>query len=511
MPRIWISALWVIMTSFVSCVAFANNPATPMEASTQQLTSKDIKALVNTLENKEKRQEFLKNLKSLQKAKEEMTPATGLEISEALSLEQATEWLINDYLDLIQEYGLNKSTVGTSITVAIIAAILLLFTWANRRCSYWFDHRLETVRERYQLASDRFTLYFKFQRLIGYILALVLLAYGLFEAFSLSRKFRDSVDLMSALQNLFTLFLIVFIFVSIWEFVNGLIEFAVTKNRRLQSARVQTLIPIIRNLMLFILLLMAIMVILSELGIDIVPLLAGAGVVGIAIGFGAQKLVKDFLNGFTIILEDLLQIGDIVTLADRTGIVERITIRKIQLRDLDGAVYTIPFGDVNIVSNLTKVFSYYLMEVGVAYRENTDEVCDYLKEIDEQLRESEEYGDDILEPLEILGVDKFANSAVVIKARIKTRPKQQWRVGREFNRRMKHLFDERNIEIPFPHQTIYFGEDKQGHAPNAPVRLVRDQNNDENKQDKAEHKNKAHQGKPGQNPVDESDKNEDED
>ena len=206
---------------------------------------------------------------------------------------------------------------------------------------------------------------------------------------------------------------------------------------------------------------------LSELGIDIYPLLAGAGVAGIAIGFGAQALVKDFLTGFIVVFEDLLQVGDVVRVGDRAGAVERITMRKIQLRNLDGIVHTIPFSEVNIVDNFTKEFSYYLFDVGVAYREDVDEVVHCLLEIDEELRASNEFGDKILAELEVLGLDRFADSSVIIRARTKTKAHDRWTVGREFNRRIKQTFDQRNIEIPFPHQTIYFGEDKKGHAPSA--------------------------------------------
>ena len=188
------------------------------------------------------------------------------------------------------------------------------------------------------------------------------------------------------------------------------------------------------------------------------PLLAGAGVLGIAVGFGAQTLVKDFLTGITVILEDLLQIGDVVQVGQRSGRVERITLRKIQLRDLEGIVHTVPFGEVSIVDNYTKEYSYYLFDVGVAYKEDTDQVIEHLKNIDEGMRESEQYQDLILEPLEILGVDQFADSAVVIKARIKTRAHDRWTIGREFKRRIKYTFDEHGIEIPFPHQTVYFGD-----------------------------------------------------
>lgn len=185
-------------------------------------------------------------------------------------------------------------------------------------------------------------------------------------------------------------------------------------------------------------------------------------------------MVKDFITGFAILLEDLLQIGDVVTVGDRTGEVTHITMRKIELRAVDGIVHTVPFSEVTVVDNMTKHFSYYLLEIGVAYRENTDEVVACLHAIDEEMRESEDYGPLILAPLEVLGVDAFADSAVIIKARTKTQPHKRWRVGREFNRRIKQRFDREGIEIPFPHQTIYFGEGKTGDAPRARVSLEND-------------------------------------
>jgi len=158
--------------------------------------------------------------------------------------------------------------------------------------------------------------------------------------------------------------------------------------------------------------------------------------------------------------------------------VEKITLRKVQLRDLDGTVHTVPFGDVTIVSNLTKEFSYYVFEVGVAYRENVDDVMALLKELDEVFRQDESFGSRVLAPLEVQGLDRFDDSAVVIKARYKTKSHERWNVGREFNRRIKAAFDQHGIEIPFPHQTIYFGEDKQGNAPKANVQLVKASNSE---------------------------------
>ena len=241
-----------------------------------------------------------------------------------------------------------------------------------------------------------------------------------------------------------------------------------------KQARMNTLAPIIRNIALVVFLVIFTMILLSELGINVVPLLAGAGILGIAVGFGAQTMVKDYISGFFIIFEDLIQVGDVVTVAGNTGSVERLTIRKIQLRDFEGSVYTIPYSEVTQVKNLTKDFSYYVLNVGVAYREDIDQVIEAMKQVDEDLRAIEEYNQEILEPIEIVGLDQFADSAIVIKARIKTKPVKQWFVGRGYNRLLKYKFDEMNIEIPFPHQTIYFGENKDGSAPPMPIKKIED-------------------------------------
>ncbi|MCB1741407.1 MAG: mechanosensitive ion channel [Gammaproteobacteria bacterium] len=262
--------------------------------------------------------------------------------------------------------------------------------------------------------------------------------------------------------------------VVVWEGASALIESYLAETdgrgrRRTRSARVRTLLSVARNALLTLVSVVATLLVLSELGINIAPLLAGAGVVGLAIGFGAQTLVKDFITGAIILFQDLISVGDVVTVSGISGLVEAVSIRHVRLRDLSGTVHTIPFSSITTVSNLTKDFSYYVMDIGVAYREDVDEVMQVLGDIGRELRADRVYGREILDDLEILGVDGFADSAVMIKARIKTRPIQQWMVGREFNRRMKRRFDELGIEIPYPHQTVYFGTDKDGHA--APARL----------------------------------------
>jgi moderate conductance mechanosensitive channel len=235
--------------------------------------------------------------------------------------------------------------------------------------------------------------------------------------------------------------------------------------------RAETLAGVVRWGMHLTILIVAGMMVLDKLGVQIGPVIAAAGIVGLAVGFGAQTLVQDIISGFFILLEDQVRVGDVVSLNDRGGLVERITLRMIVLRDLSGNVHFVRNGQINVITNMTKEYSRYVYDVGVAYRENVDEVIAVLKGIDEEMRRDPAFKDDIIAPLEVLGVDKFDSSAVVIKARTTTKPIQQWRVGREFNRRMKMRFDELGIEIPFPHITLYPGKDKQGNSPSLVVEL----------------------------------------
>jgi small conductance mechanosensitive channel len=229
-----------------------------------------------------------------------------------------------------------------------------------------------------------------------------------------------------------------------------------------QTMRVYTLTHIVRDVARFVILFVGMTMILSEVGIDLKPLLAAAGLGGLAIGFGAQSLVKDLISGFFILWENAIRVGDVVEVAGVAGLVEEIELRTIKLRDQSGSLHVVPNGVIDKVKNLTKDYAYYLFDIGVAYRENVDAVMGVLQEIAEDLRRDSRFADDILEPMEMLGVDQFKDSAVMIKCRIKTEPLKQWRVGREMNRRIKNTFDAKGIEIPFPHQTSYWGEPKKG-------------------------------------------------
>lgn len=215
----------------------------------------------------------------------------------------------------------------------------------------------------------------------------------------------------------------------------------------------------------------ALIMILGEFGIAIGPILAAAGIAGVAIGFGAQHLVQDLISGFFILIDDQIRVGDVVQIAGQGGLVEKVNLRMTVLRDLAGNVHYVPNGQINLVTNMTQDYSMFVFDIGVAYREDVDEVIEVIKKVDEDLRNDPGFNEDILEPIEVFGLDQFADSAIIIKARTKTKPIQQWRIGREFNRRLKIAFDEKDIEIPFPHVTLYMGQDKKGASPPINVAL----------------------------------------
>jgi len=222
--------------------------------------------------------------------------------------------------------------------------------------------------------------------------------------------------------------------------------------------RVQTLTGVLGTIVVVIVWFIVALMSLGQVGINIGPLLAGAGVIGLAIGFGAQNLVRDLVTGFFLILENQIRVGDVAVINGTAGAVERITFRTVILRDLSAVVHIFPNGAIQTLSNRTKDWSAYVIDVGVAYKEDTDRVVEVMRRVGEELRAVSEYGSVMLEPIEVLGVDDFADSAVIIKARFKTQPLKQFFVGREYRRRLKKAFDAEGIEIPFPHRTLYTGE-----------------------------------------------------
>ncbi|MDE1900783.1 MAG: mechanosensitive ion channel [Alphaproteobacteria bacterium] len=241
----------------------------------------------------------------------------------------------------------------------------------------------------------------------------------------------------------------------LYEFLNAVIERHI--NRRdpdtkapVASARARTLLPMVRNTIFILFAAITLLTLLSAVGINMAPVLAGAGVLGVAIGFGSQTLVKDFLTGLFIVTENTVAVGDIVKIGDFGGVVEAMSIRTIQLRDYDGSLHILPFGDVSKITNMTKGYSFAVVDIGVAYDSDLDRVMQVIREVGAALQEDPVFKRVILEPIEVAGVETLGDSSITVRARIRTRPGKQWDVKRLLLQRIKERFDTENIEIPFP-------------------------------------------------------------
>ncbi|MFO1324393.1 MAG: mechanosensitive ion channel family protein [Burkholderiales bacterium] len=234
---------------------------------------------------------------------------------------------------------------------------------------------------------------------------------------------------------------------------------------REQVKRAETIGRVCRYIVSVVLTLIAGVLILSELGVSIAPILGAAGVVGLAIGFGAQSLVKDYFTGFFLLLENQLTTGDVVEIAGKSGLVEDVTLRFVRLRDYGGNVHYIPNNMITTVTNMSRGYAQAVLDIGIAYREDTDAACAVLRGVGREMRDDAAFGPKILEELEIAGVERWDDSAVILRCRFKVAPLEQWGVRREFLRRLKKAFDARGIEIPFPHVTVYAGVGKDGTAP----------------------------------------------
>lgn len=347
---------------------------------------------------------------------------------------------------------------ATALSFVVLLAAALLVRLVKRGCAHAFTVSAE-LKTRFPAIEGRANRYMLLLTILGstlvYLFAgLVLLQVWGIDSFGwivlLAQRRATGSFITIAILTITALFL--------WELFNTTVERSLSTldsgSRR--SARARTLLPLLRSTVLIVIVTMVALIVLSELGLNIAPLLAGAGVAGIAIGFGAQALVKDVITGFFILLEDTFVVGDYVDVGKgHAGTIEAISIRNFRLRDVAGAVHTVPFGEVSTVINMTRDFAYVVCDAGVAYREDPDRVIAVLREVGTALAADHTWAPSLLAPLEILGVDKFTDSAMVIRARIRAVPLQQWAVGREFNRRMKKAFDANEIEMPAANQTDY--------------------------------------------------------
>jgi small-conductance mechanosensitive channel len=327
------------------------------------------------------------------------------------------------------------------------------------------NHRLPLLQRRLNAFVPKFLTVLRL--LIVLVIAVVIFdTVGLFD---LDGWMRSSIGLAATGAVVSVLFILLFAFL-VWLAMNSWVDYRLNPDfGRPATTREQTLLSLLRNAATIAILVIASMFALSEIGINIAPLIASAGVLGLAIGFGAQKLVQDIITGVFIQLENAMNVGDVVTVGGITGTVERLTIRSASLRDVQGAYHIIPFSSVDLVTNFVRDFAYHVGDYGIGYREDVEDARAAIAEAFEALRADPDHRASIIGDMEWFGVQTLADSAVIVRVRIKTAPGKQWGVGRALNAQVKRVFDERGIEMPFPHQTVYFGEDKRGNAPAAHI------------------------------------------
>jgi len=372
------------------------------------------------------------------------------------------------------EGGLFFLARGVITTILVIALALLTIRLVMQGMDRLFKIS-EELKEKYPDLEARANRYLPVLRQTVKGVIWLVAVFSIFQAWGLGTlSWLFSHQGQSIVSNILIIALIVSGALLIWELVNARIESSLSRERedKKGSTRKLTLLPLLRNVIMIGLILVAGMSVLSHLGINIAPLLAGAGVIGLAIGFGAQTLVRDVITGAFILIEDSIAVGDWVEAGGHAGTVEHLTVRTVTLRDLTGTVHVVPFGDVTSVLNYNRDYGYALIDAGVAYRENYGEVVQALQDVSVELREDETWGPEVMGDLEVFGLNSLSDSAVEIRVRMKTRPMRQFAVRRAFQERMKRVFDERGIEIPFPHRTIWFGTDKDGTAP--PMRVLQE-------------------------------------
>jgi moderate conductance mechanosensitive channel len=369
-----------------------------------------------------------------------------------------------------------RATILSLIVVIVIQGLVVVL---SRLISRGFSLN-EEQRERFPGLEARANRYLPVLLVMMQAILYVVGSLAFLQTWGLDVVDWFSTPLGAALiTRLTTIGMIVVMAMAFWELISAVIERYLTArddqgNVIHRGQRVQTLLPLLRNIVLIVTAVMVALTVLSELGVDTGPLIAGAGILGLAVGFGAQTFVKDVITGFFILVEDAVAVGDLVEVGGHRGKVEAMSIRSIQLRDIRGDVHRVPFSEVTSTVNRSKVFSFAFFDVGVAYREDVDHCMNVIREVGNSLRDDPVFAPDILENIEIMGVESFDDSAVTIRSRIKVRAGKQRGIQRGFNRLLKNRFDADGIEIPFPHRTIYFGVDSHGDAPPAHLRIHRD-------------------------------------
>jgi small-conductance mechanosensitive channel len=370
-------------------------------------------------------------------------------------------WLVASWVvwALALEDGFQRLATGTVLTVLIVGLAKAL----DEGISWSLDRLLnpsQTMARRFPGLSARAAQYVPLLKsfaaaLLGVVTVVLLLQTWGFNSFAWFNEGTLGRRLLDTLASIGMTLLLALV---VWEAANSAIQRRLTRLARdshaARSARVRTLLPMLRTVLGGVILIFVVLNALSQLGLNVAPLLAGAGVVGLAIGFGSQTLVRDVITGVFLLLEDAVAVGDVVQLGGLSGVVEHLSIRSIRLRATDGSVHIVPFSAVTTVTNMTRDFAFAVLDVTVAYTEDTDHVVQALKDIAGEIRAEAKWKPMIRDDIDVWGVDKLADSGVVIRARVKTEPASRWPVTREFNRRIKQRFEELGIRIPRPQPMV---------------------------------------------------------
>lgn len=351
---------------------------------------------------------------------------------------------------------------ATVLSVVVVLAAALAVQFVGRASEHGFAIKPE-LKARFPTLESRANRYIPILTTLASLVIDVVAALALLQAWGIDAfLWVQTAASSSAVGSLASIAIVIAVAIVAWEAFVLAIEHHMLRldddSRR--RARAQTMVPFLRVVAVVIIGIFVIFAVLGAIGINVGALLAGAGVFGLIAGFGSQSIIKGLLTSIGVLVDDTFAVGDVVDLGSgHSGVVEAMSIMTIKLRGQDGSLMTVPFSAVTAIQNLTKDYSYYVANVGIGYGEDTDRVVKVLAAIVEEMRKEKPFTRWIQEPLDVVGVDRFADSAVILLVRIKTQPIRQWAVGREFNRRMKLAFEREDIEMPFPARTIYFGDD----------------------------------------------------
>lgn len=458
---------WVAVTAASPLSAVAESEASPGSGSA---SPEEIGALIEDLQDPAQREQLIRELEALQSARSQADAGPSLanvdvgQLLERLGQRAADAW---HSLLAVDALWVVEHALWSLLAITVIALLYALTRRGLRRLQQRF-----TRQDGQPAATRGFHLGLRLMRTTAVLLA----AAALLQIWGVSLV--AWITALSGLGWVRTALSVVVIGVAallLWSLSDTLISRTVlARSERLdntrQRSRLRTVMPLLQGTLRITIGVLAVLIILAQLGLNIGPLLAGAGIIGLAVGFGAQSLIKDLLIGVTLLMEDAASIGDIVDVGGTIGEVEHMGIRMMRLRDLDGTVHLVPYSEITRVSNLTKDFAFAMLDVRVAYRENVDAVIEALIATADGLRDDPDLGPLILEELEVMGVNALGESGVEIRIRLKTLPLERWRVAREFRRRIKARFDADGIEIPYPHRILHFGGDREGSA--EPLRLA---------------------------------------